>query len=103
MLWKHVWDETHAWARKGDKKTRAEKRKMMLAFAAHAGISGARTSAQVGQTTVINFWKFQRIEEKLSWTTQMKYWEAIRDLWLILGKAGEPPRPRDPKQQSFKN
>lgn len=103
MLHEQVWQDTHSWASKGNKKNRAKKRRMMFNFAAHAEFSGARNSGQVGRITVIKFWKHQRIEKKLSWATQMNYWQAIRDLWRLWEKSGEPPRPRDPTQGTVDN
>lgn len=99
MLRQKVEQATHAWASKGNKKYRARKRRMMRVFAMHAEAAGARTADQVGPVTVISFWKYQRIKKRLSWATQMDYWRAIRELWLLWGKPGEPPRPRNPDEQ----
>lgn len=98
-LRKKVEQATHAWASKGCKKYRARQRRMMQVFAAHAESCGARTAGQVGLVTVISFWKHQRGKKRLSWATQMDYWRAIRELWRLWGKPGEPPRPRDPAEQ----
>lgn len=98
-LRKKVEQVTHAWARKGCKKYRARQRRMMYVFAAYAECSGARNAGQVGIVTVINFWKHLRVKKRLSWATQMDYWRAVRELWALWGKTGEPPRPRDPAEQ----
>lgn len=98
-LRKKVEQATHAWASKGCKKYRARQRRMMQVFAAHAECAGARTAGQVGIVTVISFWKHQRGKKRLSWATQLDYWRAIRELWRLWGKPGEPPRPRDPSEQ----
>lgn len=84
---------THAWAAKGHKANRARQRNMMRRFASHAEALGAREAGQIGGRTVISFWKALRAEKWLSWATQMDYWRAIRELWVLWGKAGEPPRP----------
>ena len=92
-LIRQVEQATHAWAAKGNKAGRARQRNMMRRFAAHAEALGARETGQVGGRTVISFWKALRAEKGLSWATQMDYWRAIRELWVLWGKAGEPPRP----------
>lgn len=99
-LRQQVEQATHAWASKGYKKYRARQRRMMKVFAAHAEGAGARTADQVGLVTVISFWKHQRVKKRLSWATQMDYWRAIRELWLLWKKPGEPPRPRNPAEKS---
>lgn len=92
-LLQQVEQATHQWAAKGNKAGRARQRNMMRRFTAHAEAAGARESGQVGGRTVISFWKALRAEKGLSWATQMDYWRAIRELWVLLGKPGEPPRP----------
>ena len=84
---------THAWAAKGNKAGRARQRRMMYRFASHAEAHGARDKGQIGGRVVISFWKALRAEKGLSWATQMDYWRAIRELWVLWGKPGEPPRP----------
>lgn len=93
-LVRQVEQATHSWAAKGNKAGRARQRQMMRRFAAHAEATGARDAGQVGGRTVVAFWKALRSEKGLSCTTQMDYWRAIRELWQIWGKPGEPPRPR---------
>ena len=84
---------THAWARKGDKKLRALQREKMKIFAAYAELTGAMDAGQVGDVTVIRFWKSQRLNN-ISFEEQMSFWGAIKELWMIWGKVGEPPLPR---------
>lgn len=90
---KEVYQATHAWAGKGDKRLRALQREVMMEFIIHAEISGARAKGQVGKSTVVNFWKKQRLQN-ISFESQMIYWNAINELWIIWEKLGEPPRPR---------
>lgn len=97
-LIRQVEQATHAWAAKGHKANRARQRRMMYRFASHAEALGAREKGQVGGRTVISFWKALRAEKGLSWATQMDYWRAIRELWVLWGKPGEPPRPRIPEK-----
>lgn len=92
-LKQHFEYSTHGWAAKGNKKFRAQQRKMMRIFVSHCESAGSRAVGQIGATTVINFWKCQRLKNRLSFTTQIRYWHAINELWKIWGKPGEPPRP----------
>jgi hypothetical protein len=92
-LIRQVEQATHAWAAKGNKAGRARQRRMMYRFASHAEAHGARDKGQIGGRVVISFWKALRAEKGLSWATQMDYWRAIRELWVLWGKHGEPPRP----------
>ena len=96
-------EDTHAWAAKGHKANRARQRRMMMAFAGHAEALGAREKGQVGGRTVISFWKALRAGKGLSWATQMDYWRAIRELWVLWGKPGEPPRPFNGSSQKTDN
>lgn len=85
---------THAWVTKGNKSHRQRQRSQMLVFAAHAETLGARDKGQVGAATVISFWKRCRTGKGLSLATQTDYWRAIKELWELWGKLGEPPKPR---------
>lgn len=98
-LIQQVEQATHAWAAKGNKAGRSRQRRMMYRFASHAEAAGAREAGQVGGRTVISFWKALRAEKGLSWATQMDYWRAIRELWVLWGKPGEPPRPLKTEEQ----
>lgn len=91
-LQQQVEQDTHAWAAKGHKANRARQRRMMLAFAAHAQALGARDRGQVGDRTVTSYWKALRAAGRAH-ATQMDHWRALRELWEIWGKPGEPPRP----------
>lgn len=90
-LIKQVENKTHEYVRKGGKDNRKQQRARMLAFAAFASTIGAREMGQVGATHVIRYWKAHR---ELSDATLYSHWLAIRELWVIFGKSGEPPRPR---------
>ena len=85
-------EATHAWATKGNKAGRARQRRMMMAFAGHAEALGARERGQVGGRTVISYFKALRAAKR-AYATQMDHWRAIRELWQLWGKPGEPPRP----------
>lgn len=85
-------EATHAWAAKGHKANRARQRRMMMAFAGHAEALGAREKGQVGGRTVIAYFKALRAANR-AYATQMDHWRAIRELWQLWGKPGEPPRP----------
>ena len=98
-LTRQVEQATHAWAAKGNKAGRSRQRRMMYRFASHAEAAGAREAGQVGGRTVISFWKALRAEKGLSYATQMDYWRALRELWQLWGKPGEPPRPREHGEQ----
>lgn len=81
---------THAYACKGGKTNRRQQRKRMQAFAKHAANMGANSLGQVGARHVINYWKINR---SLSPATAYNHWLAIRELWQLADKSGEPPRP----------
>ena len=81
----------HAYVKKGGKGNRRQQRARMLSFAAFAEGLGAREIGQVGGRHVIAYWKASRA---LADATLYSHWLAIRHLWRISGKAGEPPKPR---------
>ena len=97
-LIQQVEQATHAWAAKGNKAGRSRQRRMMMAFAGHAEALGAREAGQVGGRTVISYFKALRAANR-AYATQMDHWRAIRELWQLGGKPGEPPRPREPGEQ----
>ena len=92
-LLKEVEALSHAYVRKGGKDNRRQQRARMLAFAEHAAASGAHSLGQLGKAHVIAYWKSHR---ELAPTTAYSHWLAIKALWRLAGKAGEPPRPRPP-------
>lgn len=77
--------------RKGGKDNRRQQAARMLAFARHAAGEGAQSLGQVGTRHVIRYWKSHR---DLAIPTAYSHWLAIRELWRLAGKPGEPPRPR---------
>ena len=91
-LTRQVEQATHAWAAKGNKAGRSRQRRMMYRFASHAEAAGAREAGQVGGRTVIAYFKALRAANR-AYATQMDHWRAIRELWQLWGKPGEPPRP----------
>ena len=82
----------HGYTRKGGKDNRRQQTARMLAFAAHAEAAGAHEIGQVGGRTVIAYFKALRAANR-AYATQMDHWRAIRELWQLWGKPGEPPRP----------
>ncbi|WP_299314755.1 hypothetical protein [uncultured Halomonas sp.] len=50
-----------------------------------------RPAEQIGRRQVYEFFE----QHQLSPTTQRDYYYAIALLWRLLGRSGEPPRPRD--------
>lgn len=89
-LQKQVQQLTSSYVRKGGKGNRKQQRARMMAFAAHAEGLGARELGQVGGRHVVGYWKACR---GLSEATTYAHWLAIRELWRLAGKPGEPPRP----------
>lgn len=82
---------TFNWIKKGGKTGRREQARIMLAFVSDIENSGPTSLGQVGKNQVIQYWKANR---KLSDSTLMSRWYAIRQLWILAEKAGEPPKPR---------
>lgn len=80
-----------AYVRKGGKDNRRQQRARMLAFAEHAAASGVNSLGQLGKAHVIAYWKSHR---ELATATAYSHWLAIRQLWKLGGKSGEPPKPR---------
>ena len=63
-----------------------------MALAGHADARGAREEGQGGRRTVIADFMALRAANR-AYATQMDHWRAIRELWQLWGKPGEPPRP----------
>lgn len=88
-------DEVHlltfGWITKGGKMGRREQVLIMLNFASDVEKFGTKSMGQVGQKQVIQYWKANR---HLSDATLLSRWYAIRQLWILAEKAGEPPKPR---------
>lgn len=82
---------TNAYVRKGGKGNRLQQRARMLEFAKHSAAEGANSMGQVGRGHVISFWKRR---ETLADATLYNYFLAIRELFRLAGKPGEPPQPR---------
>jgi hypothetical protein len=82
---------TRPYAAKGGKDNRRQQRARMMAFADHCAAHGAAEIGQVGARHVISYWKGRR---HLSEATAYSHWLAIRELWQIAGKQGDPPRPK---------
>lgn len=81
------------YVRKGGKDNRRQQAARMLAFAAHAEGLGAHEIGQVGSRHVVSYWKALRASGGLANATLYSHWLAIRELWGLAGKPGEPPRP----------
>jgi hypothetical protein len=84
----------HAYTRKGGKQNRRQQAARMMAFAAHCEAHGAHEIGQVGGRHVVSYWKALRATGGLADATLYAHWLAIRELWRMAGKPGEPPRPR---------
>ena len=82
-----------AYVRKGGKDNRRQQAARMLAFAAHSEAQGAHEMGQVGGRHVMSYWKALRASGGLADSTLYSHWLAIRELWRLAGKPGEPPRP----------
>lgn len=91
MIVEQVQTLTHAYVRKGGKDNRKQQRARMLAFAAFCAKKGILYLDQVGKNHVISYWKAHRA---LANSTAYNHWCAIRDLWRLANKPGEPPKPR---------
>jgi len=81
---------TRTFACKGGKANRRLQRKRMVEFAKHAQTLGATSIHQVGKRHVIHYWKQNRTLEN---STAYNHWLAIKILWQLASKAGEPPMP----------
>jgi hypothetical protein len=81
---------TNAYARKGGKDNRRQQRARMIAFAGFCATQGANSLGQIGKNHVIQYWKYNR---NLAESTAYSHWLAIRKLWELAGKTGEPPKP----------
>ena len=82
-----------AYTRKGGKDNRRQQAARMMAFAAHAEGAGAHEMGQVGGRHVVSYWRALRASVGLADATLYSHWLAIRELWRLAGKPGEPPRP----------
>ena len=89
----------HGYTRKGGKDNRRQQTARMLAFAAHAEAAGAHEIGQVGGRHVVSYWKALRASGGLADTTLYSHWLAIRELWSLAGKPGDPPRPFKAEKQ----
>jgi hypothetical protein len=81
----------HGYARTGGKDNRRQQAARMRTFVEHCTALGAKSFAQIGKQHVIRYWKAHR---ELSPATAYSHWLAIRELWRLAGKPGEPPKPR---------
>ena len=92
-LCRQVEQLAHAYTRKGGKDNRRQQAARMMAFAAHAEALGAHEMGQVGGKHVVSYWRALRASGGLADATLYSHWLAIRELWRLAGKLGEPPRP----------
>ena len=83
----------YAYVRKGGKDNRRQQAARMVAFAAHAAALGASEMGQVGGKHVVSYWRALRASGGLADSTLYSHWLAIRELWRLAGKPGEPPKP----------
>lgn len=92
-LQQQVQELTRGYARKGGKDNRRQQIARMTAFANHCEALGAGDMGQVGGRHVVGYWKSLRASGGLADSTLYNHWLAIRELWQLAGKPGEPPRP----------
>ncbi|MDD0812860.1 hypothetical protein PSQ20_21135 [Curvibacter sp. RS43] len=83
----------HTYARKGGRDNRQQQVARMVAFAEHAEGLGAVDIGQVGGRHVVSYWRMLRAKSELADNTLYAHWLAIRSLWHLAGKVGDPPRP----------
>lgn len=94
-----VLDETERWATKKDPKKRALMRTRMVKFAEFVEkCLCVHDKGQVGDRTVIKYWKASRTgnvprQRAHAFRTQEDYWNALVELWPLIGKVGAPPKP----------
>lgn len=98
-LQQQVQELTRAYVRKGGKDNRRQQTARMLAFAAHCEALGAHEMGQVGGRHVVGYWKALRASGGLADATLYSHWLAIRELWSLAGKPGDPPRPFKAEKQ----
>lgn len=75
------------YAAKGGKTSRRRTVRRVRRFIAFC----QRPAEQIGRRQVYAFFE----QHRFSPTTQRDYYYAIALLWRLLGRSGEPPRPRD--------
>lgn len=92
-LQQQVQELARAYVKKGGKDNRRQQTARMMAFAAHAEAAGASKMGQVGGGHVVAYWRALRASGGLADATLYSHWLAIRELWKLAGKSGEPPRP----------
>jgi len=84
---------------KGGKMNRRKQRSRMLSFAKHCAAMGEVHIHQLGERHVIQYWRENR---ELSEPVLYQHWLAIRELWQMIGKHKDPPRPMN-RLQLLKN
>lgn len=92
-LQKQIVELSNAYVRKGGKDNRQQQAARMLAFAAHCETLGASDIGQVGGKHVVSYWRALRTAGGLADSTLYSHWLAIRELWHLANKTGEPPKP----------
>lgn len=93
---------SNGYARKGGKINRAQQRDRMIAFGEFCSTLGARSLEQVGARHVIRYWRARNMLE-LSDRTRGAHFYALRTLWKLAGKPGEPPRPFSQAQRQSRS
>lgn len=83
-------EAAHSYMRSGGKTNRRKQRYLLFRFIDFCHENGTVTPDQVGQKTVIRYWKKHRT---LSDRVLKNHFLAIATLWRFLNKPGEPPRP----------
>lgn len=87
-----IFQRTHVYAAHGAKKNRRRQIKLLQHACAWIAMTHHLNHVdQIGKRHIIDFYRHNR---DLSGSTIMAYFYAFVVLWEILGRSGEPPRPR---------
>lgn len=84
-------EAARSYMRSGGKTNRRKQRYLLFRFVDFCHENGTTTPDQLGQKTVVRYWKKHR---DLSDRVLLNHFYAIATLWRFLDKPGDPPRPR---------
>lgn len=91
---KWVRERSHVYVRHGGKTARRAMVKRLIAILEDiaANEKGVKSPSQVGRAHIHRYYARN---QRLSATTLRDHFYAFRLLWELLGRAGDPPRPKD--------
>lgn len=92
-LQRQVSELASTYIRKGGKDNRRQQAARMQSFAVHCELLGVFDVGQVGGKHVVSYWRSLRASGGLADSTLYSHWLAIRELWHLANKPGEPPKP----------